>query len=184
MIVIAICTAILLPWSVVAFLVFQITCGKKVYFKKGYHMKKNLITKIVAGLALLYSVQSALYAAEPKISGTMILKNNSSFNIKYKLDNPERPVRPEEELLLSAGDSIMIDTMKVMAISIRRSGLGSGYVSSWVQVPDISDLTRKLSKKDANEFDIAIGFRKCTPIINIQSGYTGGWSFNLAVTCY
>ena len=145
--------------------------------KKRIIMKKSLI---VAGLILLCSAHNSSYAAERPIIGTIIIKNNSAFDVKYKFDKPGQEVPQHEEFVLAPGDSFKTHEM---TISIRRSGFGSGVVSSWIRVPNTVDLSKKLSRNDFQAYDLALR-KGCTPVIRIQSGYTGGWDFALGYICF
>jgi hypothetical protein len=146
-------------------------------------MKKHLIKLCVASLALVYSAQQVYAAEAPDFSTTFILKNNSAFDVKYKYAQPSKNVAANEEMVLNPQDSVQINDRGYVTISIRRSGWGSTLLTSWAQVPSIDDLIQKLSRNDAQTYYNKINQRGCTPVINIQSGYTGGWDFKLTYTC-
>lgn len=86
--------------------------------------------------------KTILYAAVIALLGTTnssvlatILKNNSIWNIKYKIGKPEQKVYTGEHVL-PAGEEMRIDIRK--PISIRRSGAFSSVLSDWTQVPILS----------------------------------------------
>ena len=108
-----------------------------------------------------------------------ILKNNSSWDIGYKLQGqPDSEVKDRNQYI-KAGDFQRINNTK--PIQIRRSGTGSTFTTSWDTIPKPYDVARATLGHEAfHQFDLAVR-RGGTPWILIGSGWTGGWSFTVEV---
>jgi hypothetical protein len=106
---------------------------------------RKSFTKIII-FTLILATNNALF-------GTSIL-NNSIWNIKYKTVPADQTVSAYQEHLLLPGQMARFAGPPV---SIRRSGLGSTVVSSWIDVPVTSDTD-----------DV---------VIEIGTGWNNSWSF-------
>jgi len=125
-------------------------------------MNKKLLLSI---LGLMLSITNITFS-------NYYIKNNSAWNIKYRLvnDTKEKEFYPQE--IITVGDGIQIE--------IRRSGTASSYVTSWYIVPKPYDLAREsLDMHKFHEFDLAIRNQGKKPFVLIGSNWTGGWSFTV-----
>jgi hypothetical protein len=96
---------------------------------------------------------------------TVNLKNNTyNWNIKYRTTFAQDPGQAEEKLLKPGEEA----RVSASSISIRRSGFGSSVISSWTDVP----LAKLLAEHKSLTYGLAT--------IEISTGLTGGWSFNVA----
>jgi hypothetical protein len=121
----------------------------------------------VLGITLLCSASSIL----PQI----YVKNNSVWDIKYKIaeaaDNRKEIIASEK--VIQPGRTIQIDANE--PFSIRRSGKGSSYVSSWTQVPVMEIWRRDIGRGPSS-------YRETyKETLLIGTSYTGGWDFKFTV---
>jgi hypothetical protein len=144
----------------------------------------------ILAIALLFIAQSPLFGAESKptwtaetekvgsrgyISGkpNLVLKNNSIWDVEYKITNSYTPYNASGIHKLAPGSYVTMDGEP--DVSIRRSGILSGAMSSWVVVPKILTLMKSFTMKNISET------RSSNFIVNIGST-PFGWDFKLSYT--
>ena len=104
-----------------------------------------------------------------------ILKNNTyNWNVKYReaLSIDYREGIPEH--LLKPGEEVKLNSNNFY--SIRRSGFGSTVVSPWADIPIaklIVDAGGSLNPRPLDKNALA------TPVVEVSSSLTLGWSFNV-----